>query len=266
MGVYRKYTITRNVPLPVTFKCKSCGKDNILLNPFALEASYNDKGTFSQSAVKDRERSAQAYLDSQQAELYARVSSATRGGRFRKAGYVCKCAHCGRLPAWSNYPVKLVDGISVVAIFFSIIMALIWLKSLLDEPLPASELMPALKVLIYGNLPAIIVYTIKWIRVKVMGKAYLPMVFKDANELQQHLQKAAAQASAPAAREPLTSLIAKGYVETSRHRTPHGGDYSEAHYLDKDHNYTSKEKASVMIIRELKDDGTLVQETFMHRK
>lgn len=27
-----------------------------------------------------------------------------------------------------------------------------------------------------------------------------------------------------------------------------------------------KEKASVMIIRELKDDGTLVQETFMHRK
>ena len=44
--------------------------------------------------------------------------------------------------------------------------------------------------------------------------------------------------------------------------TPNGGDYSEMLYLDDNHNIVSKEKATKCVIRECKNDGTLVHETF----
>lgn len=189
MGVYRKYTITRRVPMPVVFKCQICQKINVVLNPFALEATYNDKGTFSQKVVKGREERAKEYLDGQQLGLYGQVFDATQHRRFKNAGYVCKCTQCNNTPAWSNYPIKLVDSISAIAIFVSIVMALIWLISLVEEPLPVSDLLPALKVLIIGNLPAIIAYTIKGIRVRSMAKEYMPMVFQSTEQLQQAIAK-----------------------------------------------------------------------------
>ena len=61
------------------------------------------------------------------------------------------------------------------------------------------------------------------------------------------------------------SLIEKGYIQIRQGKTPNGGDYSEGHYLDKNHNYTSSENADVLIIREFRNDGTLVYETSMRR-
>ena len=60
-------------------------------------------------------------------------------------------------------------------------------------------------------------------------------------------------------------MIKKGCIEISRAKTPSGGDYAEAHYLDNNHNYTSKEKAALMVIKEYKDDGTMLNEIFMYR-
>ena len=52
--------------------------------------------------------------------------------------------------------------------------------------------------------------------------------------------------------------------EQRRGSTPHGGDYSEAVYLDDDGRIVDKSVATRANIRELKDDGTLVGETFMY--
>jgi hypothetical protein len=43
--------------------------------------------------------------------------------------------------------------------------------------------------------------------------------------------------------------------------TPHGGDYSEIFYFDKAGNAVDAEHAAHCIIRECKEDGTLVFET-----
>ncbi len=48
-------------------------------------------------------------------------------------------------------------------------------------------------------------------------------------------------------------------------KTPSGGDYYEAHFFDNEWKYTTKDKTVNVIIRECKEDGTLVKETFMHR-
>jgi len=265
MGIYTKYTIKRTVPLPVIFKCPSCQKDNFLLNPFTVEAAYTDKGTFSKSAIKDRENQAKERLDDQQFELYDRVSGATELRSFINAGYVCKCTHCKKSPIWSNFRIKLLDGISAIATFVAFIMALIWCTSLFDSPLPATELIPAAKVFIFGNLPTFIVYSIKGIRIRVLNKEYMPMVFKSPEHLQDFLLKPAAQPTPPPSKNDRASLIEKGYIQIRQGKTPNGGDYSEGHYLDKNHNYTSSENADLLIIRELKNDGTLVHESFMHR-
>lgn len=63
----------------------------------------------------------------------------------------------------------------------------------------------------------------------------------------------------------MEELIKKGYVERIYVRTPHNGDYSEAHYFDEFGVYTTKDKANHIIIRECKKDGTLLFETNMYR-
>ena len=45
-------------------------------------------------------------------------------------------------------------------------------------------------------------------------------------------------------------------------KTPSGGDYSEIFYLDDKGNSTDSDKATHCIIRECKNDGTLLKETF----
>ena len=49
--------------------------------------------------------------------------------------------------------------------------------------------------------------------------------------------------------------------------TPAGGDYSELFYMNKKHEYVEPEEAEIGVIRECKEDGTLVGETwFMTKK
>lgn len=45
--------------------------------------------------------------------------------------------------------------------------------------------------------------------------------------------------------------------------TPNGGDYSEVYYMDDDGNIVPEENATRGIIRECKNDGTLISETFI---
>lgn len=45
-------------------------------------------------------------------------------------------------------------------------------------------------------------------------------------------------------------------------KTPNGGDYSEIFYLDKSGKAVDQEKAEKCIIRECKNNGELVNETF----
>lgn len=54
--------------------------------------------------------------------------------------------------------------------------------------------------------------------------------------------------------------------ESFRGLTPEGGDYSEIFYFDDDGNATDKSEASKIMIRELLDDGTVVNETRMSKK
>jgi len=49
-------------------------------------------------------------------------------------------------------------------------------------------------------------------------------------------------------------------MERINETTPNGGDYSEVHYLDEKHNEVSEDAAKYCILRELKDDGTLINE------
>ena len=51
-----------------------------------------------------------------------------------------------------------------------------------------------------------------------------------------------------------------GVMERINEPTPNGGDYSEVHYLDEKHNEVPEDEAKYCIIRELKNDGTLVNE------
>lgn len=44
--------------------------------------------------------------------------------------------------------------------------------------------------------------------------------------------------------------------------TPNGGDYSEIVYLDDNNNVVDENTATKCVIRECKNDGTLVAETF----
>ena len=57
-----------------------------------------------------------------------------------------------------------------------------------------------------------------------------------------------------------------GQVEMNNHRidgpTPSGGDYSEMIFLDDSHNVVEKEKATHGVIRECKENGTLIKETW----
>ena len=45
-------------------------------------------------------------------------------------------------------------------------------------------------------------------------------------------------------------------------KTPNGGDYSEIFYFDYNGNPIDSDKATRCIIRECKNDGSLVNETF----
>lgn len=45
-------------------------------------------------------------------------------------------------------------------------------------------------------------------------------------------------------------------------RTPSGGDYSEAFYLDNEHNLVEPDEASVIIIKECLNDGTVINTTY----
>ena len=45
-------------------------------------------------------------------------------------------------------------------------------------------------------------------------------------------------------------------------KTPSGGDYSEAFYLDKDHNLVEPENATDIIINECMEDGTVISTTY----
>jgi hypothetical protein len=45
-------------------------------------------------------------------------------------------------------------------------------------------------------------------------------------------------------------------------KTPNGGDYSEIFYFDDNGNPIDSEKATKCIIRECKNDGTVVNEIF----
>lgn len=50
-----------------------------------------------------------------------------------------------------------------------------------------------------------------------------------------------------------------------KEKTPNGGDYSEIYYFDKDGNVVSeKEKAVRGVIRECKDNGDLICETWFN--
>lgn len=51
-------------------------------------------------------------------------------------------------------------------------------------------------------------------------------------------------------------------MERINKKTPHGGDYSEIHYFDSKMNETTKEKAKKIAIRECKNNGDLVFETW----
>jgi len=46
--------------------------------------------------------------------------------------------------------------------------------------------------------------------------------------------------------------------------TPNGGDYSEIFYFDDDGNSVDKTVATNVIVRECKNDGTLIKETFAY--
>ena len=49
-------------------------------------------------------------------------------------------------------------------------------------------------------------------------------------------------------------------------KTPNGGDYSQAHYLNDDYEYVPKEEATILMIRQCMADGRLVWQTKMVRK
>lgn len=63
----------------------------------------------------------------------------------------------------------------------------------------------------------------------------------------------------------INELEKNKFVEKLVIKTPNGGDYSEAHFFDENWEYTTKDKAVHMIIKELKLDGSLIYETFMDR-
>lgn len=45
-------------------------------------------------------------------------------------------------------------------------------------------------------------------------------------------------------------------------RTPAGGDYSEIYYMDDQHNIVDSSEATRCVIRECKNDGELIRETW----
>lgn len=63
----------------------------------------------------------------------------------------------------------------------------------------------------------------------------------------------------------LAELIHKGYVERSLMATPSGGDYSEAHYFDENWNYTTKDVAMHMVIKEFNSMREVINEIIMDR-
>lgn len=44
--------------------------------------------------------------------------------------------------------------------------------------------------------------------------------------------------------------------------TPKGGAYSEIYYLDNDNNNVDSKKATKLVIRECREDGSLIAETY----
>ena len=56
-------------------------------------------------------------------------------------------------------------------------------------------------------------------------------------------------------------MITGKHYERLNEPTPNGGDYSEIYYYDKDGNPVDAEQAERCVIRECKNDGSLVGET-----
>lgn len=61
----------------------------------------------------------------------------------------------------------------------------------------------------------------------------------------------------------IDELLSNGSVERSFIKTPAGGDYSEAHFFDKDWNYTFKNSAVYMVIKEFNNNKEVINETVM---
>ena len=60
-------------------------------------------------------------------------------------------------------------------------------------------------------------------------------------------------------------LINKKFVERSMMKTPSGGDYSEAHFFDENWNYTTKDKAMYMVVKEFNVMGKVINELVMSK-
>lgn len=55
------------------------------------------------------------------------------------------------------------------------------------------------------------------------------------------------------------------FMEILIMKTPNGGDYSESYFFDENWKYTTKENAQHIIIKEYKNNGELIMETFMDK-
>ena len=64
----------------------------------------------------------------------------------------------------------------------------------------------------------------------------------------------------------IEELLHKGYVERSMMKTPIGGEYSEAHFFDENWNYTTKNLAEHMVVKEFDSNGNVINEISMDRK
>jgi hypothetical protein len=51
--------------------------------------------------------------------------------------------------------------------------------------------------------------------------------------------------------------------ERINEKTPNGGDYSEIYYMDNDGNVVDENVATKAVIRECKENGSLICETWM---
>ena len=118
---YTQYTIKRQKPLAVLYRCSHCDKIALQMVSLKVNVGYNDKGIFTPAGVEKRAKRADALGAEKMNEWQYALKSGRDSSVFAKAQLKTSSPCCGKREPWAQMDLNWLDNIACVAVFAAIV-------------------------------------------------------------------------------------------------------------------------------------------------